>query len=217
MDYGTDNYAGVTWSNTGKRKIFLGWMSNWQYANKVPTEKWRSANTVARDLSLAKINGSYYVRSTPVKELSMLEGKKENHLSDVNKTFSFAGPQKIQINLSELADFSVVLSNGKNEQCTVGFDKANNSFFIDRTAAGIKDFNRDFARKMTAKRISTEAGSDITLIIDDSSIELFADKGVTVMTSIFFPTENYNLLQLKTDMQSSVKSYTSTPLQSIWK
>ena len=52
MDYGPDNYAGITWSNTGKRKIFFGWMSNWMYANLVPTETWRNALTIPRDLKL---------------------------------------------------------------------------------------------------------------------------------------------------------------------
>src|SRR5690606_13045000 len=47
IDYGTDNYAGVTWSNTGNRKVFIGWMSNWQYANVVPTVEWRGATTMA--------------------------------------------------------------------------------------------------------------------------------------------------------------------------
>ena len=73
IDYGPDNYAGVTWSNTGERRIFIGWMSNWDYANKVPTEKWRSAMTVPRDLSLEKIGDKYYISSTPSPELKALE------------------------------------------------------------------------------------------------------------------------------------------------
>ena len=61
IDYGTDNYAGVTWSNSGNRKIFLGWMSNWQYANVVPTKAWRSAMTVPRELTLKKVDNSEYM------------------------------------------------------------------------------------------------------------------------------------------------------------
>ena len=53
LDYGRDNYAGVTFSNTDEnKKIFLGWMSNWHYASKVPTDPWRSAMTLPRELSL---------------------------------------------------------------------------------------------------------------------------------------------------------------------
>jgi fructan beta-fructosidase len=48
-------------------------MSNWQYANKVPTEKWRSAMTMPRDLALEKMNGKYYVISTPSKEIDKLQ------------------------------------------------------------------------------------------------------------------------------------------------
>ncbi len=53
LDYGRDNYAGVTFNNAPeKKRIFLGWMSNWEYANKVPTDPWRSAMTLPRELSL---------------------------------------------------------------------------------------------------------------------------------------------------------------------
>ena len=53
LDYGRDNYAGVTFNNApDNKRIFLGWMSNWEYANKVPTDPWRSAMTLPRELSL---------------------------------------------------------------------------------------------------------------------------------------------------------------------
>lgn len=55
IDFGRDNYAGVTWSNLpGNRVLFMGWMSNWLYAQEVPTEKWRSSMTIPRDLILKK-------------------------------------------------------------------------------------------------------------------------------------------------------------------
>ena len=74
IDHGPDDYAGVTWSNTGDRKIFLGWMSNWQYADRVPTSPWRSAMTVPRDLGIKKIGDRYFVTARPVPELSTLKG-----------------------------------------------------------------------------------------------------------------------------------------------
>lgn len=53
LDYGRDNYAGVTFNDApDNKRIFLGWMSNWEYANKVPTDPWRSAMTLPRELSL---------------------------------------------------------------------------------------------------------------------------------------------------------------------
>src|SRR5690606_30793996 len=61
IDFGKDNYAGVTFSNTGDRKIFMGWMSNWEYANQVPTETWRSATTFPRELDLKNIDGKWHI------------------------------------------------------------------------------------------------------------------------------------------------------------
>jgi len=53
LDYGRDNYAGVTFNNTpDEEKIFLGWMSNWEYAHTFPTQPWRGAMTLPRKLTL---------------------------------------------------------------------------------------------------------------------------------------------------------------------
>lgn len=70
MDWGKDNYATVTWNNAPDgRCIALGWMSNWQYANNVPTRQYRSANTLARDLTLYREGQELYLKSTPSVEV----------------------------------------------------------------------------------------------------------------------------------------------------
>ena len=69
IDHGPDNYAGVTWSGVDDRALFIGWMSNWEYANKVPTRAWRNAMTLPRSLSLAKTDAGYRLLSLPVREL----------------------------------------------------------------------------------------------------------------------------------------------------
>ncbi len=70
LDWGKDNYATVTWSNApAGRCIALGWMSNWQYANNVPTTQYRSANTLARDLTLYRVGGELYLKSKPSPEI----------------------------------------------------------------------------------------------------------------------------------------------------
>ena len=72
LDYGPDEYAGITWSNTGERKIFLGWMSNWRYAGDVPTSIWRNAMTLPRELTLKQAGGKTYLASEPVVELKRI-------------------------------------------------------------------------------------------------------------------------------------------------
>ncbi|WP_324678345.1 glycoside hydrolase family 32 protein [Hymenobacter sp. GOD-10R] len=204
-DYGPDDYAGVTWNNTGNRRIFLGWMSNWEYANQVPTSPWRNATTVPRELALQQVGQDIYLTSQPVKELSKL-AQPSVTLKDVtvSKEYDLASKikntgDKFQLKLStkQLASFSLVLSNSKGEELAIGYDKAKNQYFIDRTKAGQSGFSNKFAGRHTAPRLATTPGTDLTLLFDASSVELFADQGLTVMSELFFPSEILSTLKLK--------------------
>ncbi|QIL75148.1 glycoside hydrolase family 32 protein [Hymenobacter sp. HDW8] len=204
VDYGPDNYAGVTWSNTGDRKIFLGWMSNWEYANQVPTYPWRSAMTIPRDLSLRKVGTEVLLVSQPSKEVSKLESgeitldnvavKGEMNLSDKTKN---TGPFQLKLSADQLADFAVVLTNDRKEEVLIGYDKKANQYYIDRTKSGKLDFSDKFASRATAPRLTTSAKMDLTLIVDAASVELFADEGLTAMTGIFFPNEEYKIIKVR--------------------
>jgi fructan beta-fructosidase len=204
LDYGPDEYAGVTWSNTGKRKIFLGWMSNWQYATVVPTLKWRSAMTVPRDLGIQKIGESYYITSKPVPELNVLDEKPIilNNIEAGNfdltaKTGLVTGPTTIQLKASQIADLSIELSNEIGQKVIVGFDHKSNTYFTDRTASGKVEFEKGFAARHTAPRLSRKQDMDMTLVIDNASIELFADGGTSVMTAIYFPGNIYSRINIQ--------------------
>src|SRR4051812_28283356 len=114
IDYGTDNYAGVTWSNTGNRKIFIGWMNNWQYGKVVPTKIWRSAITVPRDLGIEKVGDKYFVTSLPVKEFNSINDKQTvlENITATNydltkKVGKLAGPAKINFTSDKIETFSV--------------------------------------------------------------------------------------------------------------
>lgn len=204
VDYGTDNYAGVTWSNTGNRKIFMGWMSNWLYAQQVPTEKWRSAMTLPRELALEKIGNEFFLRSIPVRELNIIEDTAWNlqdaaaaNLDISAMTSKLDGPARLDFSADTIAGFTITLSNNKGEKLLVGYDKSANHFFIDRSAAGKVDFKEGFAARATAPRISKEEKVHVSLVIDAASVELFADSGLTVMTSIFFPVNNFTNIRMQ--------------------
>jgi fructan beta-fructosidase len=192
MDYGADNYAGVTWFGTGERKISMGWMSNWIYAQQVPTQKWRSATTIARDLSLGVINNEFYLKSMPVKEL-VFEHTRKMKDSKVNSQ----NPYQLKITNADVKEFSVTLSNDLGESICFGYDQKQDKYYIDRTNAGQHNFNSEFAAKHVAPRISDSKQINLEVIIDKTSIELFADNGYTVMTDIFFPNKPFNTLKVK--------------------
>jgi len=224
LDYGPDEYAGITWSNTGSRKLFLGWMSNWLYANVVPTATWRNAMTIPRELKLKRIGREIYVASTPVTELN---GIRLNPVAwqniQVKNSFDVSAkagkiklPGRLDMNLEKLNDFSVILSNDAGEEVAIGYDNKQQQYFIDRTKAGKTNFQKDFAGRFVAPRLSKAGNMDISLIIDDSSIELFADNGLTVMTAIFFPTEPFKHLRIQSPGNTTIKKVTVSNLKNIW-
>ncbi len=222
IDYGPDNYAGVTWFNTGDRKLFLGWMSNWQYANVVPTEKWRSAMTVPRDLGMEKIGDRYFVTSRPVNELTALNASstsQENitagNLNLSEKVGKLTGPARISFSADTIKPFTITLSNTAGENVIIGYD--GNSYFIDRTNSGKTGFEKGFAARHVAPRLTDNKQMEINLIIDNASVELFADNGLSVMTSIFFPNALYSDITIQSPENLQIRSLQYTNLKSIWK
>ena len=205
IDHGPDNYAGVTWANTGDRKIFLGWMSNWQYANKVPTKKWRSAMTIPRELSLAMLDSQYVLVSNPVAELDELNDdavkledirvKDEYLLSGKIRNTSVVS--SLDLKIAEIDDFSIILSNQKGDALVVGYNKNANQYFIDRSKSGDTHFEAGFGSRHTAPRLYPGKNARLKLVIDVASVELFADNGLTVMTAVFFPGEPLNKYTIK--------------------
>ncbi len=213
IDYGRDNYAGVTWSDipeTDGRRLFLGWMSNWSYANVVPTEKWRSAMTIPRELILEKLENNYVLASVPVDELKTLRNEKVELQAQVISGKVEMDTKQVQINRSEMVfqfqlsndsqfglpeEFGITLSNEKGENFIIGYVPNQGEFYTDRSNAGDNSFSDNFAGKHTAKY---KAGKtmEILLFIDEASVEVFVDNGKLVMTDIVFPNTPYNKLKL---------------------
>lgn len=214
MDYGPDNYAGVTFANVGERNILIGWMSNWNYANVVPTEKWRSAMTVPRELKLIEQNkNDFLLISNPIKELNTAYTKtlsKENFLTE--KTVSLTSPTNTIPNRIDLTtffsdkDFEIILSNAFNEKLIVGYDATKKQFFIDRRQAGVSNFHEGFAAVAVAPRLSNGIDLDLSIVLDKTSVELFADGGRTVMTTLFFPTHPFTNCILQSKEGINLKS-----------
>ncbi len=224
LDYGPDNYAGITWSNTGDDKLFIGWMSNWMYANIVPTKNWRSANTVARKLGLTKEDGRFRVTSAPVDALNELntkeftvKNKSVKKLDVTSGAETLDGPALLKFNTDELKSFTVELSNKAGEKVLIGYDRSANNYFIDRSKSGKTDFHKNFKNITTAPRLSNAKNADITLVIDNASVELFADNGLSVMTTIFFPESDYTNVFMHSADKLKIKELSFKHLKSIWK
>ena len=221
VDYGRDNYAGVTFSNVENKdggKLFMGWMSNWLYANEVPTENWRSAMTIARTLELIKSDNTYRITSNPVPELNefKIEKLKNSNVSIKGKTLLTTSKAvdftSVQINfkIENLIDgvYNFELTNSEGDSLRFGYDSSMNNYFVDRNNAGKTDFSNKFSNRIAiAPSTNTQNDWTGTIVLDKTSIELFFDNGQTVMTEIFFPKAPFESLYFQAPTKESKLEY----------
>ena len=198
LDYGPDNYAGVTFHNTGDQVLLIGWMSNWTYAQAVPTAPWRSAMTLPRELGLVTVDGNAMLsQSVP----SVFDGQTSlngDWMSDLSAAWCNAdGVLKLSLSAENQPSFELTLSNDIGDRLTIGFDAAEQHYYIDRRHAGQSSFSPDFPIRAIAPRNGAQHGTDIQLYFDRGSVELFADNGITAMTSLFFPRADYDSARLE--------------------
>lgn len=214
LDWGKDNYATVTWSNApAGRCIALGWMSNWQYANNVPTTQYRSANTLARDLTLYRVGGELYLKSKPSPEIKKARAEeKKIPTFEVKGNYEVAslladnkGAYEIEMTIENKGtskiDFS--LMNEKGEKVAMYYDVVRKQFVMDRSASGIVGFSRDFPAVTVAPVRNTDQ-IHLRLFIDRSSVEAFGEEGEYVMTNLVFPAEPYNRMVFSSDKGSYI-------------
>ncbi|MBO7417979.1 MAG: GH32 C-terminal domain-containing protein [Bacteroidaceae bacterium] len=201
MDFGKDHYATVTWSNAPQNRVIaLAWMSNWQYANNVPTMQFRSANSVPRDLQLFQLDGETYLQSAPSPELLKLRGEKVMTKSfSVGKEYSIdklisdnAGTYEIVMTVRQKKQGSLTmrLMNEQSEEISYTLDMAKKELTCVRDKSGVVGFSQDFV----TPTVTQIEGGDLQLrfFVDRCSVEAFVNDGRFVLTNLVFPHTPYN-------------------------
>jgi fructan beta-fructosidase len=122
----------------------------------------------------------------------------------------------LRLSINNVDSYKLHFTNGKGEKLEIGYDKAQNRYYIDRANSGRTDFNDQFAKMAYAPRFVNGGKSDLILVMDASSVELFADNGLTVMTSVFFPKAPFEHLQIEKAGGMEILNEIITPLPSIW-
>jgi len=214
LDRGKDDYAGVTWSDIPSddgRRIFMGWMSNWQYAMAVPTSPWRSAMTLPRELRLVMDQEGFIVTSVPVEETRELRSEHKRLEPGPVEDGSSVGPELngayplYEIDLTfefdprttEDTKFGIILENSQNEQLLLIYDAGSQYLSIDRNRSGITGFSQYFPGIHYASYRPQEEGLiRFHVFVDLSSSELFVDQGDLVMTELCFPEAGYQTISL---------------------
>ena len=185
LDYGKDHYATVSFYNAPEnRRVVLAWMSNWQYANQVPTKQYRSSNSIPRDLGLFTCRDETYVSVRPSKEMLGARGAKLKKPTEA-----------CELVVDLKGQTEIVLSNSKGEQVVMTYDGQKQVFTMDRSQSGDTSFSEAFPCTTVAPTYGVVR--QLRIFIDRCSIEVFDTDGKMAMTNLVFPSEPYSMLKVK--------------------
>ena len=167
LDYGRDNYAGVTFNDApDNRRIYIAWMNNWDYAKEIPANPSRGSMTIPRELSLVTIDGNVALLQNPVIEIN--ESKINDERFIITPTATKSG---IRFTQEDGASFDI------------GYDSERKEIYIDRMHAWF-EINSNSVH--AAPFMATEP-FEIRVITDNGSVEVFVDGGRLALTDLISP------------------------------
>jgi fructan beta-fructosidase len=230
-DYGKDFYATNSFSDipsSDGRRIWIGWISNWQYANTEPTKLWRGAQSLPRALRLKTYPDSIRLIQTPIKEVEQLRTKQllsGNGLSvqqanDRIRAANIKGDTleiETEITPGVSGEVGFRLRKGESDQTLVGVSAKTHEVFIDRTRSGLVSFSPDFPGRHRASLRQTSPVK-LHIFLDRSSIEVFANEGETVLTDRIYPSPGSDGFEIYSESAGAqIALLNIWKLSSIWK
>lgn len=201
LDYGKDYYAAVSWSDVPKsdgRRLWLGWMSNWEYGQDVPTSPWRSAMSIPREVGLRKTAEGIRLVQKPVREMEKLRGQhfqfKGGDIDEANAWLeknAIAGNQlELIVNLDATTTGAQGLKvlAGTMEATVIGVDRDRGDVFVDRTQSGNVNFHEKFSGVQLAPLTTRDSKIKLHVFVDACSVEVFVNNGERVITDLVYPS-----------------------------
>jgi len=227
VDYGRDFYAVQSYSNIPAddgRRIWIAWMNNWDYAERIPTSPWRSAMTIPREVGLVATANGIRLAQQPVHELRTLRGThtrverieispEQSYMPDIRgKAYEI----KIELEPGDARLIGLKVRKGDNEETIIGYDGDQQQLFVDRTRSGTVNFDSTFA-DITRAPLELDDTLEMHIIVDWSSVEVFAANGTISMTNRIFPSTGSRDIEIFSDGgNTKVKKMDIWPLKSAW-
>jgi fructan beta-fructosidase len=209
-DFGPDYYAAVSWSDipsTDGRRIWLGWMNNWNYATAIPASTWRSSMSMPRELNLKTYPEGIRLQQVPVNQLQSLRGTVSfwgattispgSNILSAKSGDSFEVVAEFQVNTTTATEFGFKVRKGGNQFTSVSYNKTNSKLFVDRSFSGVTGFNSTFAYKHEAP-LSPDANGKVKMqfFVDRQSIEALGNDGKVAISSLIFPDRSSQGMEL---------------------
>ena len=226
IDYGADDYAAVTFNDVpGGKRIMIGWMNNWLYGQSIPTSPWRSAMTVPRQLTLRVVQGALRIVQSPVRQLKELRSGPVTHLEHrriPRGTTALPARGKalwidVTLQPGTATTYGLKVRTGNGQQTVVGYDRTAGQLYVDRTRSGNVAFDPTFPSVQRAPLPTTKGVVHLTLLVDWSSVEVFAEGGRILITDQVFPDPtSTGIAAFATGGTARLQSITVSHMRSIW-
>ncbi len=227
LDYGKDYYAAITYNNLpdGQKPILLGWALNWAYANDIPTSPWRGSMALPRYLSVSDSDNIWQLIQTPIlptRDDKNVIGVQSTNIFDVNAKLNSleSGSRMIKLHLENknAGQAGIKVFKGDDEETLIGYDYTSKKLFIDRTRSGNVSFNKTFPSREEAPLEIKNNQLDLTIFLDQSIIEVFAENGIRVMTERVFPTNKKQGMEMFAEGGGMAGIELETwPIPSVWR
>ncbi|MEJ2006807.1 MAG: glycoside hydrolase family 32 protein [Acidobacteriota bacterium] len=201
-DYGKDFYASTSFADipsSDGRRIWMGWLGNWEYAARVPTSPWRGIQSIPRVLKLRRFPQGIRLVQEPVEELKVLRGRhvaiEDQSIEAANRTLQSKKVRgdtleiEATIRPGQARSFGLEIRKGPSEETTIGIDRAKSELFVDRTHSGDTTFDPKFPGRQTAPlSLANGKAVELHIFVDRCSVEVFADHGKRVISDLIFPS-----------------------------
>lgn len=197
-DSGRDYYAAMSFYGLPDgRRVWLGWMSNWDYPFSAPTGAWNGQLGIPRELTLTETDDGVRLVQHPIRELTALRTSTTTR-KDLSIGPGSANPLagvtgvayeiEAEITLGTATEIGFQLRANNDQHTLVGYDAKANELFVDRSASGLSDFTQYFAGRTTAPMQPMDGRVTLRVYVDSSSVEAFGADGRAAVTSLIFPT-----------------------------
>ena len=199
IDRGHDFYAPQSMEDDKGRRIIVGWMGIPEEED-FPTVKneWIHCLTLPRELKV--IDGKLY--QVPIKEMESIRGEKIEFSGKVagEVKIGTGATYELKVKFKDFnSDFGLKLRTGKNSETVLKFDYNDKKFALDRTKGEQPDKR---LRKVYLGNISE---LELTVFVDNSSVEVFINSGQEVFSSRIFPEKDADRISVFADKDVNVK------------
>ncbi|WP_411345659.1 glycoside hydrolase family 32 protein [Paenibacillus sp. WLX1005] len=199
LDYGRDHYGSISLTDHTQRdpkRIQIGWMNNWRYADELPVANWNGAMTLPRTLTLRPYKNRMLICQRPVAEL-------ERHFHEKYKlngcTITEQQPYELiqPLNIADiqlrmqhdgLQEMGIIIHHTAEQYTVISYNAANELFSVKRDHSSSSDLEpHPLFQRGQQVHIPPSSHLSLRIVLDRCSIEAFAGDGMYAITSLIFP------------------------------